>query len=58
MSNILLCIRKNSSKTYGRVRLKNFSNIYDDQVDSDVLALTNDYSFDGETNLREFLKER
>ena len=40
------------------LKIRNFFNIYDDQLDSDVLALTNDYSFYGETDLREFLKGR
>ena len=55
-----MCARKNSSKTYGRVWLKNqeFSNTSDDQLDSDVLGLTNDYPFCGETILRELLKGR
>ena len=38
--------------------IRNFSNISDDQLDSDVLALTNDYPFCGETILRELLKGR
>ena len=42
---------------YG-LKIRNFSNIYDDQLDSDVLALANYYSFYGETDLREFLKGR
>ena len=39
---------------YG-LKIRNFSNISDDQLDSDVLALTNDYSFCGKIILREFL---
>ena len=42
---------------YG-LKISSFSNISDDQVDSDVLALTNDYPFFGETILRELLKGR
>ena len=59
MSNIL-CVRKNNSKTYGRVWLKNqeFFQCFYDQLDSDVLALTNYYPFYGEATLRELLKAR
>ena len=42
---------------YG-LKIRNSSNISDDQLDSDVLALTNDYPFCGETILRELLKGR
>ena len=57
MSNIL-CVRENSSMKYGRAWLKNqdFSNISDNQLDSDVLILTNNYPFCSETILRELLK--
>ena len=43
---------------YGRAWLKNqdFSNISDNQLDSDVLILTNNYPFCSETILRELLK--
>ena len=60
MSNIL-CV---SERTVLRrmvecaLKIRNFSNISDDQLDSDVLALTNDYPFCGETILREILKGR
>ena len=39
---------------YG-LKIRNFSNISDDQLDSDVLALTNDYPFCGKIILRELL---
>ena len=39
-------------------RIRDFSNISDDQLDSHVLALTNNYPFCGETILRELLKGR
>ena len=42
---------------YG-LKIRNFSNISDGQLGSDVLALTNDYPFCGETILRELLKGR
>ena len=42
---------------YG-LTIRNFSNISDDQLDSDVLALTNDYPFCGKTILRKLLKGR
>ena len=42
---------------YG-LKMRNFSSISDDQLDSDVLALTNDYPFCGRTILRELLKGR
>ena len=42
---------------YG-LTIRNFPNISDDQLDSDVLALTNNYPFCGETILRELLKGR
>ena len=60
MSNIL-CV---SERTVLRrmvehgLKITNFFNISDDQLDSDVLALTNDYPFCGETILRELWKGR
>ena len=42
---------------YG-LKIRNFFNISHDQLDSDVLALKNDYPFCGETILRELLKGR
>ena len=60
MSNILRVSERTVLRRmveYG-LKIRNFFNIYDDQLDSDVLALTNDYSFYGETDLREFLKGR
>ena len=42
---------------YG-LKIRNFSNISDDKLDSDVLALTNDYPFCRETMLRVLLKGR
>ena len=42
---------------YG-LKIRNFSNISDDKLDSDVLALTNDYPFCCETILRVLLKGR
>ena len=60
MSNIL-CVSERTvlirMVEYG-LTIRNFSNISDDQLDSDVLALTNDYPFCGETVLRELLKGR
>ena len=60
MSNIL-CVSEGTGLIrmveYG-LTIRNFSNISDDQLDSDVLALTNDYPFCGETVLRELLKGR
>ena len=58
MSNIL-CV---SERTVLRrmveydLKMRNFSNISDQQLDSDVLALTNDYPFYDETILTELLK--
>ena len=60
MSNILFVSERTVLRRmveYG-LKIRNFSNIYDDQLDSDVLALANYYSFYGETDLREFLKGR
>ena len=42
---------------YG-LKIRNFANISDDQLDSDVLGLTNDYPFYGKAILREFFKGR
>ena len=42
---------------YG-LKIRDFSNIADDQLGSHVLVLTNDYPFCGETILRELLKGR
>ena len=42
---------------YG-LTIKNVSNISDDQLDFDVLALTKDYPFCSETIMRELLKGR
>ena len=58
MSNILCVSERTVLRRiveYG-LKIRNFFNIYGDQLDSDVLALTKDYSFYGETDLREFLK--
>ena len=58
MSNILHVSERTVLRRmveYG-LKIRNFFNIYDDQLDSDVLALTNDYSFYGETDLREFFE--
>ena len=41
---------------YG-LKIRNFSNISDDQLDPDVLELTNNYPFCSGTILRESLKE-
>ena len=60
MSNIL-CVSEGTvlrrMVEYG-LTIRNFSNISDDQLDCDVLALANDYPFCGETVLRELLKGR
>ena len=60
MSNIL-CVSERTvlrrMVEYG-LKTRDFSNISDDQLDSHVLALTNDYPFCGETILRERLKGR
>ena len=52
----ILCVSEGTGLrrmvAYG-LTIRNFSNISDDQLDSDVLALTNDYPFCGETILRE-----
>ena len=60
MSNIL-CVSERTvlrrMVEYG-LKTRDFSNISDDQLDSHVLALTNDYPFCGETILRELLKGR
>ena len=40
------------------LKIRNFSNVSDDQLDSHVSALTNNYPFCGDTILREFLKGR
>ena len=60
MSNIL-CVSERTVQRrmveYG-LTIRNFSNISDEQLDSNVLALTNDYPFCGETILRELLKGR
>ena len=57
----ILCVSEGTGLrrmvAYG-LTIRNFSNISDDQLDSDVLALTNDYPFCGETTLRELLKGR
>ena len=55
-----MCVRKNSSKAmveYG-LKIRDSSNISDNQLDSHILALTNDYPLCGETILRELLKGR
>ena len=47
-----------SERTFARLtveyglKIRNFFNVSDDQLDSDVLALTNDYPFYGEATLR------
>ena len=54
MSNILCVLERTVLRRmveYG-LTIRNFSNISDDQLDSDVLALTNDYPFYGEATLR------
>ena len=60
MSNIL-CVSERTilrrMVEYG-LKIRNLFNIYDEQLDSDVLALTKDYSFYGKTDLRKFLKGR
>ena len=60
MSNIL-CVSKSTvlrrMMEYG-LKVKDFSNISDDQLDSHVLALTNHNPFCSETILRELLKGR
>ena len=57
----ILCVSEGTGLrrmvAYG-LTIRNFSNISDDQLDSGVLALTNDYPFCGETVLRELLKGR
>ena len=58
MSNILRVSERTVLRRmveYG-LKIRNFFNIYDDQLDSDVLALTKDYSFYGETDLRGFFE--
>ena len=40
------------------LKIRNFSNVSDDQLHSDVLALTNNYLFCDEIILREALKGR
>ena len=40
------------------LKIRNFANISDDQLDSHVFATLNDYPFCGETILRELLKGR
>ena len=56
-----ICVRKNERTVLrlwqSDLKFRNFCNISDDQLDSDVLALTNDYPFCSETILRERLKE-
>ena len=60
MSNIL-CVSEitvlRRMVEYG-LKIRDFSDISDDQLDFHVLALTNDYPFCGETILRELLKGR
>ena len=60
MSNIL-CVSERTvlrrMVEYGST-IRSFSNTSDDQLDSDVFALTNDYLFCGKTILRELLKGR
>ena len=60
MSNIL-CVSERTdlrSMVEYDLKIRSFSNISDYQLDSDVLALTNDYPFCGETILKEVLKGR
>ena len=60
MFNILCMLERTVLRhivEYG-LKIRNFSNISDNQLDSDVLALTKDYPFCGETFLRELLKGR
>ena len=60
MSNVL-CVSERTvlrrMVEYG-LKIRDFFNISDDQLDSHVLALTNDYPFCDETILRELLKGR
>ena len=60
MSNIL-CVSERTvlrrMVEYGS-KIRDFSNISDDQLDSHVLALTNEYTFCDEAILRELLKGR
>ena len=60
MSNILCVSERTVLRRMGEygLKIRDFSNISDDQLDSHVLALTNDYPFCGETILRELLKGR
>ena len=60
MSNILCVLERTVLRRMGEygLKIRDFSNISDDQLDSHVLALTNDYPFCGETILRELLKGR
>ena len=58
MSNIL-CVPERTVLRYMLeygLKIKSFSSIFDNQLNSDVLALTNDYPFCGKTVLRELLK--
>ena len=60
MSNILCVAERTVLRCmleYG-LKIRNFSSIFDNQLNSDVLALTNDYPFCGKTVLRELLKRR
>ena len=52
-----MCVRQNSFETMVKydLKIRNFFNISDDQLDSDVLALPNHYQFCGETILRKLL---
>ena len=58
MSNILCVPERTALRRmveYG-LTIRNFPSISDDQLDSDVLALKNDYPFCGKNILRELLK--
>ena len=60
MSSILCVLERTVLRRmaeYG-LTIRSFSNTSDDQLDSDVFALTNDYLFCGKTILRKLLKER
>ena len=60
MSNILYVSERTVLRRmvqYG-LKIRDFSNISDDQLGSHVLVLTNDYPFCGESILRELLKGR
>ena len=60
MSNTLCVSERTNLRRmveYG-IKIRDFSDISNDQLDSDILALINDYPFCGETILRTLLKGR